>query len=606
MNAFQIIMYKNIVHSDLEATAPKFPKPALSKSKKSSTEQFAALNKLRKPAERVRASVLSYNALSRANNKDAVGECAEEQSTIDCDVTVAEQTVRQEEESDGTQQHERHFAENEPLREARNAYLQAVVSRPKKVGGAAKKNGGASANKQFGRLAAHNKTSAYKQSRFASYKPVTDPVELAPTTSTKSTEEPNINDSTPCITEPRGATKRGDAAEVAAVQQGNGGRDAELREYDELVSYFSDNGYTEPESKRGEKKCRAKVLVVHEHSGGRKRQQSDLLKYEFMFSARDYDQFSHFSYTEDIDPEYLSRHNGSFKKSTKCAELFITGKKVVVLSVVDKKKVARVQSLLLPERSRSEEEKKNRGARDMAMSELNDSVSCDKSDVCSLDNLCAGAENETSVQNMERAEGKDAVMISSFRVEEKCVTSLTSVAEAVNKCSGEPGPVDPNDSHNAHAFIRAIARRRNNNGGALKKNNHHTVTNRYKKSIFSNTAEHRTGALTRTSQGQSTSTSNSNHDSALSQRPPALVSYPDDATSLASGATEPTRQPHTARCPGQQVSTQRPQLGERDSALPRCQAPLHSSRSLPGPGCGHKGLGASKSLRGFTLLPARD
>lgn len=117
----------------------------------------------------------------------------------------------------------------------------------------------------------------------------------------------------------------------------NSDNENELNDYMDLVDHFSDNGYAEPVYKPDEKRFKLKFSV--KETQGRtesKKMQSELLKYEFIFDTKDYDKYSNFSYTEDLDPEYLSRHNVTFKKTSKCPKLSISGKKVIVLDIIDK------------------------------------------------------------------------------------------------------------------------------------------------------------------------------------------------------------------------------------------------------------------------------
>lgn len=135
----------------------------------------------------------------------------------------------------------------------------------------------------------------------------------------------------------------------------------ELNEYMNLIEHFSDNGYAEPIYKPNEKILKLKISVTEATSRNR-RIQSELLKNEFIFDSKDMKKYSTFSYTEDLDPEYLSRHNATFKKTNICHKLSISGKKVVVLDVVDKSYLSEISTkssvIVSDEENKNEKPKK--------------------------------------------------------------------------------------------------------------------------------------------------------------------------------------------------------------------------------------------------------
>jgi len=119
----------------------------------------------------------------------------------------------------------------------------------------------------------------------------------------------------------------------------------EMFEYLDLAESFSDNGYSEPVYKNSGKRLKLKINVIEaEEKPSNRKIQSELLKNEVIFESRDYDFYSNLSYTEKIDPEYLSKQNATFKKTNTCHMLSISGKKVIVLDVVDKSDLSDISS----------------------------------------------------------------------------------------------------------------------------------------------------------------------------------------------------------------------------------------------------------------------
>ena len=111
----------------------------------------------------------------------------------------------------------------------------------------------------------------------------------------------------------------------------------ELNEYMDLCNSFSD-GYTDEETiSRKKKKPKLKVSIKKDNYYASKgKHQSELLKNEIIFDSNCYEKYKHLTYTENIDPEYLSKCNVTFKKKSVCHKLSISGQKVVVLDVLNK------------------------------------------------------------------------------------------------------------------------------------------------------------------------------------------------------------------------------------------------------------------------------
>lgn len=115
-----------------------------------------------------------------------------------------------------------------------------------------------------------------------------------------------------------------------------------LCEYKSLVDNFSNSEYQEAIRRRSSKKLKLKASRAVRNQ----RIQSEYLKYEFIFDAKDYDKYTNLSYTEELDPEYLSKNNVTFKKTKTCSKLSISGKKVLLLDIIHKKDILETSSRL--------------------------------------------------------------------------------------------------------------------------------------------------------------------------------------------------------------------------------------------------------------------
>lgn len=115
----------------------------------------------------------------------------------------------------------------------------------------------------------------------------------------------------------------------------------ELDDYIDVADCFSDGYGDETTTDRNEKKCKINITVNKEDLNIRKRKiQSEFLKHELIFDVKDYEKYSNFSYTKEMDPKYLSRYNATFKKKSVCPKLSISGKQVVLLDMLNKTTVS--------------------------------------------------------------------------------------------------------------------------------------------------------------------------------------------------------------------------------------------------------------------------
>lgn len=113
--------------------------------------------------------------------------------------------------------------------------------------------------------------------------------------------------------------------------------ESSIDDYADIASQVDNGGYCGYKLNNDYNKIKIGTSSTNSTSNSNKnRIQSDLLKNEFIFEVKDYDKYSNFTYTEDLDPKYLTKVNATFKKKSTFTKLFISGKKVVVLDILDK------------------------------------------------------------------------------------------------------------------------------------------------------------------------------------------------------------------------------------------------------------------------------
>lgn len=689
-------MYKSLDQSVQRIQTTSSKKGAPFQSKKYSIMQFSALSKLQKQTSR-NQSMQSYKVVAQSIKLDASALITDESSTSDAsDVSVSlEQTVSEshqevmigsvsslvdtefesrsfakfveEEKSNiehSSSRNDRSFIDIESFdgsesesalndfesdtttvkAKIENAYMKANISQNTKNASVRTNNIKQTKINSFSRFYSHKNsmTVTKNESHFINYKPVCASIKLEVNSQSSIEQEQNSFGEASIeqmINVPNTSTSvtltNTDTSEVDNMSVEHLKNEDELDEYSELVSHFSDDGYSEQESIG--RRCKAKMTVVR--ASNNNYMHRDLFKYGYLVNATNIDKFSNISYAEDMDPEYLSRHNATFKKSTKCPKLSITSKKVVVLSFVDKKKVTKVQSTVLPSRSSEKVETVIELEEIVHKNtvESRDDTSIFKSETCSLDNFYTEANtevNQTSAQDFvcfTDTNKSGSLLISSFNADNKFVTSLTSVNEVVYmKNANNNRQLNTNAARNSvnDHISRIVSANKSIKRSISKINRSRPTVNNPKKSIFSTTIEHRQDTTLETScdqvnkENDTTLTEGKNITSAnFVHNVHAFTneSYPDSLSSCESKAIE--RECYASEAREQHLSTklrilmQQSQLSKcavtlqcrntQHGAAVRCLPVLHSSKSLPGlnTNC-ERSLCASRSHKSFDLLPA--
>lgn len=116
----------------------------------------------------------------------------------------------------------------------------------------------------------------------------------------------------------------------------------ELDDYSEIADTFADDSYMEynRQTNRPTPGLKRKALL-YSNKSQHKYRQSDLLKYEIIFNPENFFKSKDLRYREYIDPTYISKQNGSFKKRTAYQSIFVSNSQVQVLNNINKHEEAR-------------------------------------------------------------------------------------------------------------------------------------------------------------------------------------------------------------------------------------------------------------------------
>ena len=155
-------------------------------------------------------------------------------------------------------------------------------------------------------------------------------------TNERSQSDPKTGSEQPGLAPKRVKTDGDEGAQAQAEgDEAKWMEEKELSEYMDMSDCFNDDGYNEPAPNPKQKRLRLKFNHIEKKNKPR-RIQSELLKNEIIFSSDDYEKYSNLSYTEKLDPEYLSRQNATFKKTNTCHKLSISGREVEIIEIVAK------------------------------------------------------------------------------------------------------------------------------------------------------------------------------------------------------------------------------------------------------------------------------